>query len=138
MASLRNDLTLSEKQRNALEIELNQTKENYRQVQEQFEQSQTRNNRLSQDHESLLTTLKQLEMNETNNKRKFDETNRSRQAVLDRTRDEYEKLLHKYTDLDELYRELTEKREQETSKYSIGKLSSTRFLQDKRLDYFSF
>lgn len=49
-------------------------------------------------------------MNELNNRRKLDEMNRSRQAVLDRTRDEYEKLLRKYTDLDEVYRELIDLR----------------------------
>jgi hypothetical protein len=44
----------------------------------------------------------------------MDDANRSRQAVLDRTRDEYEKLLRKYADLDELYRTLLDKHEQDT------------------------
>jgi hypothetical protein len=61
----------------------------------------------------LNTTKKEFEINELNNRRKLDETNRSRQAVLDRTRDEYEKLLRKYNDLDEVYRELVTIREKD-------------------------
>jgi hypothetical protein len=61
-------------------------------------------------------TNKQSETNELNTKRKMDEVNRSRQAVLDRTREEYEKLLRKYTDLDEIYRELVDLRAKETCK----------------------
>ena len=41
--------------------------------------------------------------------------NRSRQAILDRTRDEYEKLLRKYNDLDEVYHELVNLREKDTA-----------------------
>ena len=62
-------------------------------------------------------TKKEFETNELNTRRKLDETNRSRQAVLDRTRDEYEKLLRKYNDLDEVYRELVTIREKDTCKY---------------------
>jgi len=61
----------------------------------------------------LNTTKKEFEINELNTRRKLDETNRSRQAVLDRTRDEYEKLLRKYNDLDEVYRELVTIREKD-------------------------
>lgn len=62
----------------------------------------------------MSTATKEIERNELNSRRKNEEANRTRQAVLDRTRDEYEKLLRKYTDLDEIYRELTEQREKET------------------------
>ncbi len=54
---------------------------------------------------------KQFETNELNTRKKLDETNRSRQAILDRTRDEYEKLLRKYNDLDEVYYEIVTRRE---------------------------
>ena len=53
---------------------------------------------------------------------KHEETLRARQAVLDRTRDEYEKLLGKYHQLDELYRELTEKRDVEIGKIFLFRL----------------
>lgn len=46
----------------------------------------------------------------------MEETNRSRQAVLDRTRDEYEKLLQKYNDLDEVYHELVSIRDKDNCK----------------------
>jgi hypothetical protein len=64
--------------------------------------------------QQLTCKNKQLESNESNIKRQMDDANRSRQAVLDRTRDEYEKLLRKYADLDELYRTLLDKHEQDT------------------------
>jgi uncharacterized protein (DUF3084 family) len=72
---------------------------------------------LTNDYEQLNAAKKEFETNESNTRRKIDETNRSRQAVLDRTRDEYEKLLRKYTDLDEVYRELVDLREKETCKH---------------------
>jgi hypothetical protein len=62
---------------------------------------------------------KQFETNELNTRKKLDETNRSRQAILDRTRDEYEKLLRKYNDLDEVYHEIVTRREKDTCKDSI-------------------
>jgi hypothetical protein len=68
---------------------------------------------LTNEYEQLNTTKKEFEINELNTRRKLDETNRSRQAVLDRTRDEYEKLLRKYNDLDEVYRELVTIREKD-------------------------
>ncbi|CAF4242052.1 unnamed protein product, partial [Rotaria magnacalcarata] len=55
----------------------------------------------------------EFETNELNTRRKIDEMSRSRQAVLDRTRDEYEKLLRKYTDLDEVYQELANLQEKD-------------------------
>lgn len=63
-----------------------------------------------QKHHDNLTNDEKTKMNFElekiqNEKRKIEETSRTRQAVLDRTRDEYEKLLHKYDDLDEIYRE---------------------------------
>jgi hypothetical protein len=61
--------------------------------------------RLTNDYEQLNAIKAEFQTNESNTRRKIDEINRSRQAVLDRTRDEYEKLLRKYTDLDEVYRE---------------------------------
>jgi uncharacterized protein YdcH (DUF465 family) len=72
---------------------------------------------LTNEYEQLNHTKKEFETNESNTRRKIDEINRSRQAVLDRTRDEYEKLLRKYTDLDEIYRELVDLREKDTCKY---------------------
>jgi hypothetical protein len=81
----------------------------------------------------LNTTKKEFEANELNTRRKLDETNRSRQAVLDRTRDEYEKLLRKYNDLDEVYRELVTIREKDTCKYrAMG--SEIEFLSDPGRD----
>jgi septal ring factor EnvC (AmiA/AmiB activator) len=74
---------------------------------------------LTNDYEQLNTNKKEFETNELNTRRKIDETNRSRQAVLDRTRDEYEKLLRKYTDLDEVYRELIDLRGKDTCKDKI-------------------
>ena len=82
----------------------------------EVEQLRTKLNEMKNEYEQLIETNQQFELNESNSKRKMDEVNRSRQAVLDRTRDEYEKLLRKYTDLDELYRELLDKRDQETCK----------------------
>ncbi len=61
--------------------------------------------RLTNDYEQLNAIKAEFQTNESNTRRKIDEMNRSRQAVLDRTRDEYEKLLRKYTELDEVYRE---------------------------------
>ncbi|CAF4364409.1 unnamed protein product, partial [Rotaria magnacalcarata] len=55
----------------------------------------------------------EFETNELNTRRKIDEMSRSRQAVLDRIRDEYEKLLRKYTDLDEVYQELANLQEKD-------------------------
>ena len=57
----------------------------------------------------------------------MEELNRSRQAVLDRTRDEYEKLLQKYNELDEVYRELVHIREKETCK-NLFKFIKIKFL----------
>ena len=74
---------------------------------------------LTNEYEQLNATKKQLETSELNIRRKCDETNRSRQAVLDRTRDEYEKLLRKYTDLDEIYHELVNLKDNETCKNKI-------------------
>ena len=71
---------------------------------------------LTHEYEQLNTAKRELETNEWNTRRKIDETNRSRQAVLDRTRDEYEKLLRKYTDLDEVYRELVDLRDKQMCK----------------------
>ncbi len=74
---------------------------------------------LTNDYEQLNAAKKEFEINESNTRRKIDEMNRSRQAVLDRTRDEYEKLLRKYTDLDEVYRELIDQREKDKCKNKI-------------------
>ncbi|CAF2941831.1 unnamed protein product [Rotaria sp. Silwood2] len=71
--------------------------------------------KLTNDYEELNTANKEFETNEFNTRRKMDEVNRSRQAILDRTRDEYEKLLRKYNDLDEVYHELVNIREKDTS-----------------------
>ncbi|CAF0992035.1 unnamed protein product [Rotaria sordida] len=70
--------------------------------------------KLTNEYEELNITKNEFETNELNTRRKMDEVNRSRQAILDRTRDEYEKLLGKYNDLDEVYRELVNIREKET------------------------
>ena len=70
---------------------------------------------LTNDYEQLHTRKKEWETNELNTRKKLDETNRSRQAVLDRTRDEYEKLLGKYNDLDEVYRDIVALREQDAA-----------------------
>lgn len=91
-----------------------------------------------------LTNEKQLRLEKENeferqistNESKHDETIRSRQAVLDRTRDEYEKLLGKYHELDELYRQLTDNRSDEIGKTSIffnliKRFSSRFFFQHK-------
>jgi len=64
--------------------------------------------RLTNDYEQLNAIKAEFQTNESNTRRKIDENNRSRQAVLDRTRDEYEKLLRKYTELDEVYREFVD------------------------------
>ncbi|CAF3746890.1 unnamed protein product [Adineta steineri] len=69
---------------------------------------------LTSEYEQLNSMKTEFQINESNTRRKIDETNRSRQAILDRTRDEYEKLLRKYTDLDEVYRELVPLREKDT------------------------
>ncbi|CAF4288477.1 unnamed protein product, partial [Adineta steineri] len=69
---------------------------------------------LTNEYEQLNSMKTEFQINESNTRRKIDETNRSRQAILDRTRDEYEKLLRKYTDLDEVYRELVPLREKDT------------------------
>ncbi|CAF2796492.1 unnamed protein product [Rotaria sp. Silwood2] len=69
---------------------------------------------LTDDYEQLNIMKKDFETNELNTRRKIDEINRSRQAVLDRTRDEYEKLLRKYTDLDEVYHELVNLRDKDS------------------------
>ncbi|CAF0764701.1 unnamed protein product [Rotaria sp. Silwood1] len=70
--------------------------------------------KLTNEYEDLNTAKKEFETNELNTRRKIDEVSRSRQAILDRTRDEYEKLLRKYNDLDEVYRELVNIREKNT------------------------
>jgi len=77
---------------------------------------------LTNEYEQLNIAKKEFEINELNTRRKNDEINRSRQAVLDRTRDEYEKLLRKYTDLDEIYRELIDLREKDMCKNKIYSL----------------
>ncbi len=74
---------------------------------------------LTNEYEHLNSSKKEFETNELNTRRKNDDMNRTRQAVLDRTRDEYEKLLRKYTDLDEVYRELADLREKDTCKNKI-------------------
>ena len=71
---------------------------------------------LTADYEQLSATRKEGEINEASARRKMEETNRTRQAVLDRTRDEYEKLLQKYDDLDEVYRALVDKQEIDSCK----------------------
>ncbi|CAF3838161.1 unnamed protein product [Adineta steineri] len=71
---------------------------------------------LTNEYEQLKISKNEFETNEVNTRRKMDEANRTRQAVLDRTRDEYEKLLRKYNDLDEVYRELVTIREKDTCK----------------------
>lgn len=73
---------------------------------------------LTNEHEQLNRTKKDFELNESVNRKKTEEINRSKQAVLDRTRDEYEKLLRKYNELDELYREIVQIREKENCKTS--------------------
>lgn len=84
------------------------------------------NSKAKIDFEQLNQIKNEFELNETNIRKKNEEVNRSRQAILDRTRDEYEKLLRKYNDLDEIYRELVQIREKESSKtknhrsYSFG------------------
>ena len=95
-------------------------------TQSELDEIRRKFSQLSNDFEQLTSSKTQLEQNELTSKRKMDESNRSRQAVLDRTRDEYEKLLRKYTDLDELYQELLEKRSEETSNSSLP--SSSLFL----------
>ena len=71
---------------------------------------------LTADYAQLSATRKEGETNEASARRKMEETNRTRQAVLDRTRDEYEKLLQKYDDLDEVYRALVDKQEIDSCK----------------------
>lgn len=85
----------------------------------ELENLQSKHLQLTHDYEQLNSTKKQWETNELNTRRKNDEINRSKQAVLDRTRDEYEKLLRKYNDLDEVYRELVILHEKDTCKSSI-------------------
>ncbi|CAF5218166.1 unnamed protein product, partial [Rotaria magnacalcarata] len=68
---------------------------------------------LTDDYDQLNRMKTEFETNELNTRRKIDEMSRSRQAVLDRTRDEYEKLLRKYTDLDEVYQELANLQEKD-------------------------
>ncbi|CAF3575245.1 unnamed protein product [Rotaria socialis] len=68
---------------------------------------------LTNDYDQLNRMKTEFETNELNTRRKIDEMSRSRQAVLDRTRDEYEKLLRKYTDLDEVYQELANLQEKD-------------------------
>ena len=46
----------------------------------------------------------------------MDDVNRSRQIVIDQTRDEHKQILAKYNELDEIHRELIEKRNGELCK----------------------
>ncbi|CAF1253041.1 unnamed protein product [Adineta ricciae] len=69
---------------------------------------------LRSKYHQLDAMRSEFQTNEANTRRKIDEMNRSRQAVLDRTRDEYEKLLRKYTELDETYRELASLKDKDT------------------------
>jgi chromosome segregation ATPase len=85
----------------------------------EFENLRLKHLQLTTEHEQLNTTKKDFETNELNTRRKNEEINRSRQAILDRTRDEYEKLLRKYNDLDEVYRELVNLREKDTCKNQL-------------------
>ena len=90
---------------------------------------------LSQTEQNRLQLEKEFESNEFNTRRKADELNRSRQAVLDRTREEYEKLLRKYTDLDEVYRELATLRDEDLCKtfiFSSSHLFRLRSIQPNR------
>ena len=77
---------------------------------------------MTNEYEQLNTAKKEFETNESNTRRKIDDMNRSRQAVLDRTRDEYEKLVRKYTDLEEVYNELLDVRERDACKNKIYSL----------------
>lgn len=84
-----------------------------------MENLRTKYQQITNDYEQLTSAKKEFETNEFNTRRKTDELNRSRQAVLDRTREEYEKLLRKYTDLDEIYRELVTLRDEDQCKISM-------------------
>lgn len=79
-------------------------------------ESESKHTQLITDYEQLKNMKNEWEMTESQNRKKSDEMNRSRQAVLDRTRDEYEKLLQKYHDLDEVYREVVTVREKDSCK----------------------
>ena len=120
LSRLRHQLSQNEQNRLQLENELNQSKRYSQQLEQQIstkDQSMKNNDLLLDQFRQQLTIVKKdSESSELNTRRKTDELNRSRQAVLDRTRDEYEKLLRKYTDLDEVYRELVGLREQELCK----------------------
>lgn len=74
---------------------------------------------LSIEYDQLMTSKREFESNEAKQRHQLEETARSRQAVLDRTREEYEKLLQKYHDLDEIYRVLVDKRDEEICKRSF-------------------
>ncbi|CAF1156456.1 unnamed protein product [Adineta ricciae] len=95
--------------------ELTDEKELRTKADSELEHLRSKLTQLTTEYEELNSAKKEVETNEINNRRKLDEANRSRQAVLDRTRDEYEKLLRKYNDLDEVYRELVTVREKESS-----------------------
>lgn len=81
-----------------------------------LENLRLKHSQLLTECEQLKTMKTELETTETQNRKKLDEIHRSRQAVLDRTRDEYEKLLQKYNELDEVYRELVTIREKDSCK----------------------
>lgn len=85
-------------------------------INSEFENLQLKHIQLTNEYEQLNLTKKEFETNELNSRKKIDEINRSKQAVLDRTRDEYEKLLRKYNDLDEVYHEIVILREKENCK----------------------
>lgn len=85
-----------------------------------LEDLRLKHTQLITDYEQLKNMKIEWETTESQNRKKFDEMNRSRQAVLDRTRDEYEKLLQKYHDLDEVYREIVTLREKDSCKYRIN------------------
>ncbi|UJR10636.1 hypothetical protein I4U23_014832 [Adineta vaga] len=80
----------------------------------ELDELRSRFRQLTNDYEQLNAMKTEFQTNEVQTRRKIDEMNRSRQAVLDRTRDEYEKLLRKYTDLDETYRELIGLKDKDT------------------------
>ena len=85
-------------------------------IDSELENLRSKHIQLTTEYEQLNLTKKDFETNELNIRKKNEELNRSKQAVLDRTRDEYEKLLGKYNDLDEVYRELVTLREKENCK----------------------
>ena len=78
--------------------------------------------KLTNEYEELNVVKKQFEINELNTRQKMEENSRIRQAILDRTRDEYEKLLLKYNDLEEVYRELVNIREKDNCKFIDEKI----------------